>query len=255
MHAVRRDERSASSPLPAGIDAGVRHAIVATRRTPGRPGAQEPNTAAPEAWPGRAAMRRSTVRGEAAGLGRRFLAASDRPGWMDAHDGDHRPARLALDHLEHRGACNGWRDRAPVLLARVRLGRRGCRPAGAAWPAVAKRGLVRHRPRHGCLPVPDRHDAAVRARPAGRLVRLARRPRRHPGERLGDAVVRPRVHRRHGCHRVPVQRRDGGGADARRRRHGQDREGGGAAALPVSPAPLSPTRRASCCRSPTPPTW
>ena len=61
--------------------------------------------------------------------------------------------------------------------------------------------------------------------------------------------------RRHGRHRIPVQRRDGGRADAcrARRSHGRRRP---RTRCPIcSSAPSSPMPPRSSCRSPTRPIW
>ncbi len=88
-------------------------------------------------------------------------------------NGDGRSARFALDDLGHRRRRDGRGHHPAVLMAGVHLGRGRRDPAGGARPAEPGRRAGRRRQGHRRLPVPDRHDAAVRAGPAGRAVRLA----------------------------------------------------------------------------------
>ena len=79
----------------------------------------------------------------------------------------------AMAGLGHLVAATAGRDHAPVSLAGGDLGggRRGA--AGRARPAAGRRCARRHAQGHRRLSVPDRHDAARRARAARGAVRLA----------------------------------------------------------------------------------
>ncbi len=156
---------------------------------------------------------------------------SDKPCPAQKSLGNGRARRFSVGYLGHRRPRHGRGHHPPVLLAGVRLGGGGRPVARHPGPAARRRGAGRSGEGDRRLPVPDRHDAALGAGPAAGPVRLARRPRRAPGERLRHTAVHAGLRGGHGRDHVPVQRCDRGGADARRRRRRPRGRGEGAAAL------------------------
>ena len=140
-------------------------------------------------------------------------------------------ARSGRDHdctsrdLGHRRARDGRRHPAAVGLAGGDLGR--CRRGGACAfraPSLAGRACG-HGQGHGRLSLSDRHDAACRSRAPGGPVRLARNPCHQSRQWLAGTAVQPGLPRRHRGHGLPVERRDGGRADAGGLCGGENREG------------------------------
>ena len=143
-----------------------------------------------------------------------------------------------------------------VIVAPVRLPEASGRsPARRSWSLGLLPLADARRPRrqgNRRLSVPDRHDAAVGDRAARRPVRLGGGTCGHTCEARRGACScwSMRSARRHD---VPVQRRHRRRADAGGVRRGGRSAQGRAAAAICSSAPSSPMRRASSCRSRTPP--